>query len=701
MSAGRVSRIQRRYEENIRQNNNAFSNTSRQQSQQSQQPSWRQSLQQRQQRLQQQQQQQQQEGNGDSPQATWGDSMRNGFTTLREVKPVQGLTSLVTETIPKATNRAWMKCGMDTTWEEFNFGNNPFQGGNGFFEDFNGDMIDDDSIVERDPFDFPIKPNQPSSRRKEEVPTGWANFNSPHFEAQAVRYYSPTNATATTAGTSSTMNTSIDDSFYDHGEKMFDVKAVPITEVIPIHSLEPPSVLLSPQMLDPDQPSDEEPEGDEEVLMSSKSKNKNNKGSPSTKAGRFNPFGGGFRSTKPVAVVVEKAAATEHTKKQARKEEERLRKKEEQRLQEIREEKAREEERIRRKEALLKREEERLAREQERILQEEERMMREEEERERRRDERRRREIEIARLKEERRERELRKREDFEFERIEQTRQKSKSDDGGLLEWEDVELGSSFESVEVDWQGFPPALDPALAASSPPRRQSRKRERREGAPRAPREPRESIKIECPGCPPLCCRDFCANHKKSLFGLVILLLVAGLFAGIYFALDMSGALEGVAEEDPLNPDCVAVLGGFAIPNESLYPTVRLSWVMDISSEGAWASMPALTSITRTHFQDMVIPTLAGCMGTPPSSDGRYDILNGYVRSVRDVGSCRVGEPQPCARVLVDFVVYVRGESSVLDLISHISAQYNTAVAETMDQMENVRQTGLVGLFEQRT
>lgn len=542
--------------------------------------------------------------------------------------------------------------------------------------------------VDRDPFNFPIKPNQPSSRRKEQVEVGWANFHSPHFEVTAVRY-NPNHSPPSRAGTATTASastfkgsSSVDDVFYDHGEKMFaDVKAVPITEVFPIDYHHVEQIILQPQMTDPDEAS-QEGNNDEKGLFGN---NKN--AATTTKTSRF--FGGGFMMKAPPAETKEKV--DKQVEKQTKKEVERLRKLEEQRLQEIQEAKEREDERIRRKEALLKREEERLAREQERILQEEERMMREEEERERRREERRLRELEIARLKEERRERELRKRDDLEFGRFEQTRQTKKSDEGGILAWEDVELqDDSFESFEVDWQGFPP---PSTATS--PRRppqESRKREPRERAPRPPREPREPIKIECPTCT-------CPN--KKLFAIIIcLLLLAGIGVGIYFALDSFGALGG---DDDRNPDCSAVMGGFAIPKESMYPTVRLSWVMDISGQSQWTSIPALTSAVRNHFQDTAIPTLAGCLGEQQDNvfGSQYDILNGYVRSVRDVGSCRAGEPQPCARVLVDFVVYVRGQSSVLDLIEHISTRYTNDVTDAMDQMENVRQTGLVGLFEQRS
>lgn len=135
MSAGRVSRIQRRYEENIRQSNsrsyNASPNASRgqQSSVRTQQENFRQ---------------------GQQPQNTWGDSVRSGFTTLREARPVQGLTNFVAESIPKVANTAWTKCGADTTWEEFDFGTNPFKGGNNFFkqgEDFTGDIISDDDSI--------------------------------------------------------------------------------------------------------------------------------------------------------------------------------------------------------------------------------------------------------------------------------------------------------------------------------------------------------------------------------------------------------------------------------------------------------------------------------------------------------------------------------------------------------------------------
>lgn len=489
----------------------------------------------------------------------------------------------------------------------------------------------------------------------------------------------------------------MDDTFFDQGDNMFDIKAVPIAAVIPIDNVEP---VLQTQMTDPDDYMEGE-EGDEEELVNNPK---------TTKSSRFRPFGGKSKVEVTVGLPSLKVKkAVDSTQKQNRKEEERLRKKEEQRLKELREEKEREEQRIRRKEELLRKEEERLAREQERILQEEERMMREEEERERRREERRLRELEIERLKEERKQRQLRKREELDFDRIQQKREKKKSDEGGILDWEDIEQPDSFESVEVDWQGFPPEFAPP-PPPPPRRRESRKRER---APRAPREPREPIKIGCPSCScPSCptfdctsCFDCCRDNKKFFIILLVVLLLAGTGVGIYFGVTSSGALDGDDDYfvESNNPDCQAVLGGFAIPNEQFYPTVRLSWVMDISADVKWPSMPALTSAVRDQFQEMAIPVLAGCMGNSRDDgifDSQYDILNGSVRSVRDVGSCRVGEPQPCARVLVDFVVYVRGESSVLDLISHISAQYNFAVTAAMEQMDNVRQLGLVGLFEQR-
>mmetsp|Transcript_35269 Transcript_35269/g.85515 ORF Transcript_35269/g.85515 Transcript_35269/m.85515 type:complete len:347 (+) Transcript_35269:299-1339(+) len=344
-------------------------------------------------------------------------------------------------------------------------------------------------------------------------------------------------------------------------------------------------------------------------------------------------------------------------------------------------------------------------------------MMREEEEREQRREERRRRELEIARLKEERQLRQLRQREDLEFGRIEQShRQKNKSDAGGFLDWEDVQQDESFESVEVDWQGFPP---PPSSSSAPPpkrRRESRRRERRE---RVPREPREPIKIECPSCtcpsfqcPTFDCTDCCLDcsdgfrkHKKLLCILFCLLVLAGAGVGIYFAVDAAtGPGDGTDDDFFLegNPYCRAVLGGYAVPDESFYPMLRLSWVMDMSSESKFGNMMYFTTEVQEQFQSKAIPVLAGCVGDARdfAFEARYDILNGYVRSVRDVGSCRYGTAQPCARILVDFVVYTRGETAVLDLIGHISSHYTNAVTEAMESMDNVKQTGLVGLFEQR-
>mmetsp|Transcript_6570 Transcript_6570/g.15499 ORF Transcript_6570/g.15499 Transcript_6570/m.15499 type:complete len:614 (+) Transcript_6570:117-1958(+) len=585
------------------------------------------------------------------PQPDWQESIRHGFHYFLDAtsRPAAGFTELVTQTLPKATNLAWTKCGMDTinTWEEFDFGNNSFEGGSNFFrKDYNAnnngningndtnmdglDQLDGSptGAVQRDPFQFTTKPNQPTSRRKHVATnSNWANFDALRlYNLQAVCFSPQT--TATTATTD-------DDTFFDNGSPMRDNRPVlPITQVFPMVT---PIPELGQQM-------------DESEKENSK-----------LKSARFRFFGGRKSKVVPVPLPV----TVQSNEKREKREQKRLRRKEEQRLKELHKETEREQDRIRRKEARLKREEER-------IVQEEERMMREEEERERRREE------EIWSLEDERKERQQRKEN---FERKKDQKDQKQIFGGTMLHFDDIEEDESFE---VDWQGFPP-----------PR--PRRRERRL---------RKQSKTQCITCSCPSCSDCCRNNKKIfvflLVLLVLLVLLAGAGVGIYFALAKFDVLKGDGDAFELSEDCQSVIGGYSVPNESLYPTVRLSWVMDISTEPNWPSTPQLTSEIRNQFQEMAIPTLAGCMSPPRDElvDDRYGILNGFVRTVRDVGSCREGEPRPCARLLVDFVIYVKGASPVPDLISHVSAMYSSSVADAITQVENVRQTRFVGLFEQR-
>ncbi|CAJ1934676.1 unnamed protein product [Cylindrotheca closterium] len=157
--------------------------------------------------------------------------------------------------------------------------------------------------------------------------------------------------------------------------------------------------------------------------------------------------------------------------------------------------------------------------------------------------------------------------------------------------------------------------------------------------------------------------------------------------------------------PTVEECQAMINGVEVPNQDQYSTMTVDAAMDVTTyDDLEDSIDTLLLEMLAKMGSSVLPTLMGCSDTGEEAlkvtkytETRYILANADIVQVKQSDSnCNPTEPQPCARVEVRFLLWLKGEVELFDLIPLVHNDFRLILVESLTQSDIIEQVVLASI-----